>query len=565
MQPSSDFFMPFVKLAAPFWHSENKTVIRAQSLAFIVLTIMQIGMAVLVNQWSADLFNALEQHSMPGFFRQIGLLVLIFVGSMAITTSHLLVKRQLLIGWRRWLTERITRQWMDKGHHYQITHMQGDHDNPDSRIAEDIRIATEEAIGLGHSLFYSLLLLGSFTTILWNLSGTVTIPFIGLTIYGHLVWIAIIYAIGASTLGWWIGQPLTKATNYRQSMEANFRYGLIKARENSQAIALIYGEANEQQRFKKLFQDIVLAYQQQTSAWAQITLFTSGYSILSMAFPILISAPRFILGNITLGALMQSAQAFQQMASALSWPVDNMAGVANWRASVERVLSLVNTLDALEQQSNQQDPHRIVLEKADHSILCFHDLSIETSTGEPLVSAINAEIKLGERILISADASTGAKLFKVIAGLWPWGTGKVELPDGDPMFFMPPHPYLPDGNLRDAICYPKDANLFSNDSLKKALDLAGLPDLYKQLEKVDAWDQSLSREEQQRLGLARLLIYKPKWILLQEAFDSLDPESEAMMLRLVCEQLPDATVLTVTNHCTLQGHCAELHHRQIKL
>ncbi|MEQ1528241.1 MAG: SbmA/BacA-like family transporter, partial [Methylococcales bacterium] len=306
MQYSSGFFIEFVKLAGPYWHSKNKNSIRRLTLALIVLTIMQIIVAVEITEWSADLFNALENHSMPGLIKQIGRLVLIFIANMAITTCHLLAKRHLTIGWRSWLTERITGQWMHKGQHYQITHLQGDHDNPDSRIAEDIRIATEEAIALGHSLFYSLLLLGSFTKILWSLSGILTVNMLGFTftIHGHLVWIAIIYAVGASNLGWLIGRPLTVATNLKQSVEANFRFSLIKARENSQAIALIYGEANEQRRFHLLFQDIIHAYQQQTRAWAGITAFTSGYSVLSMAFPILISAPRFILGHISLGALM---------------------------------------------------------------------------------------------------------------------------------------------------------------------------------------------------------------------------------------------------------------------
>jgi len=567
VQCPSGFFIAFYKLAGPYWHSENQNRIRKQTFALIILTILQILLAVIINKWSANLFNALELHSMPGFYTQIGLLILIFAASMAITTAHLLVKRAIMVDWRNWLTEKVIGEWMHHGHHYQISHIIGDHDNPDSRIAEDIRIATEDAVTLAHSFFYSLLLLFSFSKILWSLSDTISITLLGndFEMPGHLVLIALLYAVGASTLGWWIGQPLTKATNYKQTTEANFRFGLIKARENSHAIALIYGEANERQRFQNLFQGIVSAFQQQTHAWVYITLFTSGYAVMSMAFPILISAPRFIMGTITLGALMQSAQAFQQMASALSWPVDNMAAVANWRASVERVLSLTNALETLERQQTQPDPHRIVVEKDEESILTFHDLVVETPTGEILIPKLNEQIHLGERVLLIADASRGSKLFKVIAGLWPWGSGKVELPDGDPMFFMPPRPYLPAGTLLDAICYPKPADCFTIEALHETLELVELADFIPQLAMIDDWDQSLSREQQQRLGAVRLLINKPKWILLQEAFDSLDPDGEAAMLRLVCDQLPHATVLTVTNHYSLQGHCAKLQHRRINL
>jgi putative ATP-binding cassette transporter len=379
MQYSNGFFIQFIRLAGPFWNSENKSAIRKQTLALIVLTVIQIGIAVVITEWSAALFNALERHSMSGLLKQTALLILIFTDSMAATATHLKIKRHLQVGWRSWLTERVIGQWMDKAHHYQVTHIQSaSHDNPDGRIAEDIRIATEDAIALCHSLFYSLLILLSFTTILWTLSGKVIIELgsIEIPIYGHLVWVAIIYAVAASFLGWRIGKPLISATDGRQTVEANFRFNLVTARENSLAIALIHGEADERKRFFRLFREIIGAYNRQTHALSNIMLFTSGYSVLSTAFPVLVSAPRYILGSITLGALMQSVQSFQQMTSALSWPVDNMSTVAQWRASVERVLNLMKALNDLELELARSDPHRIVLEKGEDSVLRFQDLCI---------------------------------------------------------------------------------------------------------------------------------------------------------------------------------------------
>ncbi|HEY5139312.1 MAG TPA: ABC transporter ATP-binding protein/permease, partial [Methylococcales bacterium] len=544
-------------LAGPFWNSENKAIIRKQTLALIILTVLQIVLAVVITEWSFDLFNDLERHSMSGLFRQIGILVLIFAASMGVTFMHLTVKRNLQIGWRSWLTERIIGQWMDKGRHYQVTHIHTvKHDNPDGRIAEDIRIATDEAITLSHSLFYNVLLLFSFTEILWTLSGTVILDLgvLKMPVYGHLVWIAIIYAAGASVLGWWVGRPLTLTTNDMQTVEANFRFGLVKARENSQAIALIRGEINEQKRFLGLFQAIRSVFDRQTHDWANILLFNSGYSVLSMAFPILIAAPRYILGSITLGALMQSVQAFQQMASALSWPVNSMGPIALWRASVERVLALVKALEDLEQEIARPDPQRILIKKMPQSSLSFHDLCISKLNGEVIVSGINDEIKLGEHILIAGDSSTGAKLFKAIAGLWPWGCGRIELPDEEPMFFMPPRPYLPDGTLHAAICYPSSPETFSQEMIEEFLKLAGLEELAGQLEQTDSWEKALSREQQQRLGLVRLLLYRPKWILLQEAFDSLDPDGEELMLQLICQELPEAAMLTITNQPTAEAY-----------
>lgn len=547
---SSDFFIQFMRLAGPYWHSEDKATIRKLTLALIALTIVQMFIAVIITEWSAALFDALEQRSMSGLFKQIGLLVLIFLASMAATAMHLKIKRHLQIGWRAWLTEHVTDRWMKNGRHYQVTHIQtAEHDNPDGRIAEDIRIATEDGIALFHSLFYSLLVLISFIEILWTLSGVVTLDlgFIEMPIYGHLVWIALIYAASASALGWLIGQPLSETTNTRQTMEANYRFGLVKARESSLAIALIHGEAHEKKRFQALFQDIIDAYDRQTHAWTHILLFTSGYSVLSMAVPVLVSAPRYILGTITLGTLMQSAQSFQHVASALSWPVDNMATVAQWRASVERVLSLVRALDDLEEEIARPDPRRIVLKKTDEPVLRFENLCISRLDGIVCASQINDEIRAGERVLIAGNTFTGSKLFKAIAGLWPWGEGQIELPDDDYIFFMPPRPYLPTNTLREAICYPSSCDDFSLATIKDTLELVGLKGLIEHLDQVDNWEKTLPREQQQRLGVVRVLLQRPKWILSETAFDSLDPEGEADMMRLICQILPDATMLTISN------------------
>lgn len=563
MRTTSKFFMQFVRLAGPFWCSENKTTIRTLSAFLVALTVAQIAVSVIITEWSADLFDALEQRSMSRLFTQVGLIVLIFIANMAITATHLVVKRRLQLSWRGWLTDKLIGQWMRDGRHYLVTHLPGQHDNPDGRIAEDVRISTEYAIDLLHTFFYCVLLLTSFTEILWTLSGTVTVDLglIEISIQGHLVWLALIYAASASTLGWWIGKPLTMATDNRQTVEANFRFALVKARENAQAIALIHGERHENPHFHRLFGNIVDAWNQQTHAWQRITMFSSGYSILSMAFPILVSAPRFILGTISLGALMQSAQAFQQMVAALSWPVDNMGKVAEWRASVERVLGLSKALEQLEREIAKPDPYRIRLVKSDKSVLAFRDLCISRLDRIVCVSTLNEEIRAGERVLIAGNAFSGNKLFKAIAGLWPWGEGSVELPDDETMFFMPPRPYLPTGTLRASICYPSDASVFDQQVLENTLELAGVKELKEQLDQVADWEKNLEREQKQRLGLVRLLLHKPKWILMQEAFDSLDPEGEVDMVNLIHKRLSDSAVLTITKQPNIQA----LYKRRITL
>lgn len=563
LQTTSRFFIQFIRLAGPFWNSEHKATIRGLTLALLLLTILQIAISVYITIWSADLFDALDQRSMPRLFTQIGLIVLIFIANIAVTVTHLTVKRRIQLDWRGWLTDQLISQWMHDGRHYLVTHIAGKHDNPDGRIAEDVRISTEYAIDLIHSFFYSLLLLISFTQILWGLSGIIVLDlgFIEIPIVGHLVWIAMIYAASASMLGWWIGRPLTKATDDRQTVEANFRFALVKARENSLAIAMIHGERHENPHFHRLFGDIVAAWDNQTKAWQHIMSFSSGYSILSMAFPILVSAPRYILGSITLGALMQSAQSFQHMVSALSWPVDNMGRVAEWRASVERVLGLTSALTQLEKEIAKPDPHRIHLVKKDHSVLRFHNLCLSRLDGIICIESLNEEIRPGERILIAGNAFTGNKLFKAIAGLWPWGEGTIELPDDEPLFFMPPRPFLPNGKLRSAICYPSSSKDFAQDELEYALNLTGLSELIPQLDDIGDWEKSLEREQQQRLGMVRVLLQKPKWIMMQEAFDSLDPEGEVDMIKILNRKLPDSALLTITKQPTIQA----MHKRHIVL
>ncbi|OKY75155.1 MAG: ABC transporter [Desulfobulbaceae bacterium DB1] len=548
MSESRSFFVEFLRLTKQFWCSKQKLKVRVTVFLLALLTLMQNAMAVLLTQWSADLFDALEQHSMRDLMIQIGMLAILFVAGMAVTGSHLVIKRNLQISWRDWLTEYVCSRWMKDGRHYLISHMPGEHDNPDGRIAEDCRVACESAVVLCHSLFYSILLLISFTEVLWSHSGVVTLDlgFARIPIYGHLVWIAIIYSALASWLGWRVSRPLTGATNARQSAEADFRASLLEARENSQAIALIHANAYERQQFRELFNKIRVVWDAQSAAWRNILMFGSGYGKLNMAFPILISAPRYILGKISLGALMQSAQAFQHMVSSLSWPVNNAGEIAEWRASVERILSLLKAMDDVDAELAKPD-HWIQVKCVDRPILAFRNLRIAKYDGPVLTKEINMEIGKGEHVLITGNAYTGAKLFRAIARIRPWGSGVIELPSQGRLFFMPPRPHLPTGTLRNAICYPSSRRVFSQEQIEEALRLAGLENLIDQLDQKENWVHTLARGEQQRLGMVRLLLNRPQWIFLQEAFDSLDPMDEERMLRLICEQLPDATLLAITH------------------
>ena len=554
-RPQPDFFRRFVRLGGTFWQSQQKWRARTLTAMLVALTVAQVLIPVAINQWSLRLFDALEQRALRQFVLLIGALAVIIAANALVTTTHLRVKRRLQVDWRGWLTGRVLDEWLSSGRNYHVSFVPGEHDNPDQRIAEDIRIATEFAIDLAHSLIYCVLLLVSFTKILWTLSGPPDVQLGAASIYlpGHLVWVALIYASVGSAAAVLLGQPLVRAANRRQREEANFRFGLVRARENALSIALRRGEAEERRQAGNLFEGAVRAWNRQTAALSNLFLFSSSWSVLSQAFPVMVAAPRYIAGVITLGVLMQTAQAFQQMIAALAWPIDNIPKVAEWRASVERVLGLHEALRVLEEQFVPRDRPTIAIERSDRPVLAFRDVAIADARGQELVGCFSAEIAEGERVLISGDRSTAVTLFKVVGGLWPWGHGQVELPSGGPIFFMPRRPYMPTGPLRGVLTYPPTGRPVDDASIQDALRRVGLGQLIARLNEAGEWEQLLLAGEKQRIGFARLLLQRPRWIFVNEATDALGSQGEAEMVRLLEREFADATVVTIGHNGTLEA------------
>lgn len=551
------FARRFLALAGGYWLGRTRVTVWALTVALVVLTIGQVSIPVLINLWSERLFDALEQRSMDRFLTMIGVVGLIIAYNIVIVVLHLRVKRRLQMGWRDWLTRKLLEDWLRRGRHHQIAYMPGEHDNPDGRIAEDIRITAEMAIDLGHSLTYCALLLISFTNILWMLSGTLSVTLMGteLSVPGHLLFVALLYAAMGTTIAMLIGQPLVNAVNRRQGYEADFRFALARIRENGQTIALLHGESAERGHLSGLFAGVVRGWDRQTRALSHMMVFSASYSVLSAAFPILVAAPRYIAGTISLGVLMQTAQAFQQTVGALSWPIDNLPRVAEWRASVERVLNLHDALVRLDRDVCDVADGHIQVERSDeHSSLTFHGVAIEEPNGIEVVHPFDLEVRPGDRVLIVGDATATIRLFRAVAGVWPWGRGRITLPAHTRVFFMPERPYLPHVSLRAVLGYPGPASSVEDDRAADALVRVGLPDLVGRLDDVDHWDGMLSVPERQRLGFARLLIRRPDWIFLEDATDSLDPPAEEELLTLMETELPHATLLTIGHHAGLVAH-----------
>jgi putative ATP-binding cassette transporter len=335
---------------------------------------------------------------------------------------------------------------------------------------------------------------------------------------------------------------------------------LLHARENSLSVALLHGESDERGRFADLFKGVAEAWNRQTSALINFFYFQTSWSVLLQVFPILVAAPRFIAGTITLGALMQISQAFQQAVSAMSWPIDNLAKVADWRASVERVLTLHEAIGRLVAHIGT-DGHAIIeTVPSSNSVLAFRKVTIADPSGETAVREFDLDIRGGERVLIGGDTGAALKLLKAAVGLWPWGSGRIERPNA-PIFFATQRPYLPIGSLRDAIAYPSIAKPLDDGLLCDILGRLGLRNLVARLDQVENWEQVLAADEQQRLGFARLFAHQPDWIFIQEATDALDPDEEAKIMALLGQELPDATVVTIGHHAGLMAY----HRRQLSL
>ena len=558
-----EFLRRFFRLAGPYWSAEGKWRVPGLTLLLVVLTIGQVALAVALNRWIEGLFDALEQRALDRFLVLIGLLAAIIAANAGVVTLHLRVKRRIQIDWRTWLTGHVVNDWMAAGRHYQLSLVPGEHDNPDGRIAEDVRIATEYAIDLGHSLFYCVVLLISFTQILWVLSARLHFRIDGIDIHipGHMVWVALLYSLTGTTVALLLGRPLVRAANNRQTGEANFRFGLVRGRENSPAIALLRGEGEERRRILGLFGGAARAWDGQTTALTYIFLFTASWSVLSQVFPILVTAPHYIAGVITLGVLMQTAQAFQQMTAALAWPIDNLARVAEWRASVERVQSLHDDLQLCRQYERVPEARHIEVVGNERAILTFDDCSVASPAGDVLIHRFSTEIRAGDRVLVSGDATAISALFKALAGLWRWGGGRIRLPHDGRLFFMPPRTYLPLGTLRQALCYPASPEAFDDTQIRRALLGVGLDHLAPRLADTEIWDSALAIDEQQRLGFARLLLHRPDWIFIQETTDALDTKGEEEMMRLLEAEFAGAAVVTVGRSAGLEP----FHRRRLEI
>ncbi len=532
----------FFGLAAPYWNGDRRLRAWALTGAILALGVLQVTLAIRLNLWSADLFNAVEQRSGSALLAQMGIFAGIVIGTMLVNAIHLRTKRSIQLEWRQSLSESMIAAWMHDGNQFRLEATAGGLGNPDARIAEDVRIATEAAVELANSLFYCVLLLVSFVAILWTLSGVISFEIGSVTflLSGHMVWLAFLYAGAGSLLATYIGRHLVHAADWRQTVEANFRYGLVRGRDNAESIAMARSESDERRSLSKLFDAVAAAWRSQTQGLQRLILFTSAYSTLAGFFPILVSAPRFLAGEISLGGLMQTAQAFQQATGALSWPVDNFARLAELRASLERIIALDADLRTAGTVSGEFA--HITRTAGLTKCLQLRHLTLTEPDGRPITRVPDLEISAGERVMLSGDARTIAVLCKAIGGVWPWGSGEIVLPAGQ-IFVSPATPYLPGGTLRQVVSYPARTEADHAGAIEQCLTDVGLGYLLGRIDGTADWEQALSPQEVQQIGVARLLLHHPEWILMDRATSAMTEAAEQKTILMLAERLPMATII----------------------
>jgi vitamin B12/bleomycin/antimicrobial peptide transport system ATP-binding/permease protein len=541
------------RIAAPYFRSEDKLAGRTLLAAVIATELALVGLDVLLNQWQNRFFNSLQDKNWDSFVREIGIFWMLATAFVVLGVYQLYLNQWLQIRWRRWLTTHYLGEWLQGANHYRMQ-LQGDvADNPDQRITDDVKLFVERTMEIGLGLLSSVVTLASFVIILWGLSAAAPLHVFGneFAIPGYLVWGALIYAIFGTALTQWIGSPLVNLDFHQQRLEADFRFRLVRVRENSEQIALLRGESAERQRLSERFGRVVENWYDIMSRTKRLTALTRSYSQAAVIFPYILVAPAYFADKIALGGMMQTASAFGSVQTALSFFVDVYRKLAEWRAVVARLDGFEMSISSAATLATSADAIDVAASTGSNEI-DLKQLLVRLPNGTPLVSANGLRIRGNEPTLITGPSGAGKSiLFRAIAGIWPFGSGSIAIPANASLMMMPQRPYFPVGSLQAAIVYPAEAGAFSPDRVRDVLVSVGLPQLATRLEEDAHWNRMLSLGEQQRLGLARALLHAPQYLFLDEATASLDEAAEAQLYRLLEEKLPATTIVSIGHRSTL--------------
>jgi vitamin B12/bleomycin/antimicrobial peptide transport system ATP-binding/permease protein len=546
------------RIASPYFFSEDRWPGRILLAAVIAIELSIVALNVLLNSWNNSFYNALQDKNWDAFIYQLGYFCVLATAYILLAVYQLYLNQWLQIRWRRWLTQTYLDRWLMGSNHYRMQLLGDAADNPDQRIAEDIKQFIDggtTGIGIlpiGLSLLNAVVTLGSFAVILWNLSAAAPLHVFGVNfgIPGYLLWAALIYAVIGTTLTHLIGRALI-ALNFRQQRyEADFRFNLVRVRENSEQIALLEGERAERGQLLHRFGSVVSNWMAIMSRQKKLTFLTAGYRQAAVVFPYIMVSPAYFAGAVQLGGLMQTANAFGQVQEALSVFVNVYRQLAEWRAVVERLSGFDQSVTAARAVASR--PPVITLVRGNAGIVSFKDLAVRLPNGMPLVNASDISIKLGEHVLVSGPSGSGkSTLFRALAGVWPFGDGTITIPKDARVMILPQRPYFPIAPLAVAVAYPAEPGSFDAGQVAELIVAVGLPALAGRIEEEAHWNRMLSLGEQQRLGIARALLCAPDYLFLDEATASLDEPAEAALYQLLGQRLARTTIVSIGHRATL--------------
>ncbi|HTK13924.1 MAG TPA: ABC transporter ATP-binding protein/permease [Xanthobacteraceae bacterium] len=542
------------RLAIPYFRSEDRWPGRILLAAVIAIELSIVGITVLINQWYNRFYNALQEKNWDQFVGELkyfSILVAIFV---VLAVYQLYLNQWLQIRWRRWMTTQYLDGWMRDADHFRMQMMGQPADNPDQRISDDIKLFVNQTLSIGVGLLSSIVTLLSFAAILWGLSNTAPLHLFGsaIAIPGYLVWVALIYAIIGTAFTHFIGWPLVGLNFNQQRYEADFRFNLVRVRENGEQIALLKGEPAETERLLGRFRAIIDNWMAIMTRQKKLTFFTAAYSQASVVVPFIIASPAYFAGAMQLGGLMQTASAFDSVQKALSFFISAYRDLAEWRAVIDRLNGFEASIALARTAAHAQDAIHIA--QAPQKNLSVENLSVALPQGRTLVAADHMSVQPGERVLVTGPSGAGkSTLFRAMSGIWPFGSGVVSVPAGADVMVLPQRPYFPVGSLAAAIVYPAAAETADYAKLAALLPAVGLPNFVDRLNEDGHWNQILSGGEQQRLGLIRALLQEPDFLFLDEATSSLDEPAEEALYRLLSERLASTAIVSIGHRSTLKA------------